>query len=208
MRPDCVAVLLGVLAPVSTGASAFRAEPNHGPAVAHAALPMSPDANRLVKWVRRSGDHGGMPFIVIDKRRAQLWLFEADGSLRGDTPVLLGLARGDHSVPGIGVRPMARIRPHEHTLLRLRQRTHGLFRRTPGSAGGVAGVAWSICCRKSCRWPGCSAPSTPCPARADAGRGAPEAQVPVSRAVNAGVVNGGISRRRSRVRRCTVASSR
>src|SRR5690606_38081726 len=33
----------------------------------------------------------------------------------GSSPVLLGLARGDDSVPGIGERPMAKIRPHERT---------------------------------------------------------------------------------------------
>jgi hypothetical protein len=63
-RSDCVAVLLGVLALVSTGASAFRAEPHHRPDVAIAALPMSPEADRLVQWIRRSGDHGGMPLSL------------------------------------------------------------------------------------------------------------------------------------------------
>ena len=76
---------------------------------------MSEDAQRLLQWIRRSGDHGGLPFIVIDKRQAHLWLFDADGSLRGHTPVLLGSARGDDSVPGIGERPMSQIQAHERT---------------------------------------------------------------------------------------------
>ena len=35
--------------------------------------------------------------------------------LLGQTPVLLGLAQGDLSVPGIGERAMADIQPHERT---------------------------------------------------------------------------------------------
>jgi hypothetical protein len=52
---------------------------------------------------------------VIDKRRARLWLFDARGALLGDTPVLLGLARGDASVPGIGEREIEDIQRHERT---------------------------------------------------------------------------------------------
>jgi hypothetical protein len=44
-----------------------------------------------------------------------LWLFSAAGEALGDTPVLLGLARGDDSVPGIGERAMKDIQPHERT---------------------------------------------------------------------------------------------
>lgn len=76
---------------------------------------VSADAHRLWSWVMRAGDHGGAPFIVIDKRQARLWLFDGRGELLDQTPVLLGLARGDHSVPGIGERAMKDIRPHERT---------------------------------------------------------------------------------------------
>ena len=44
-----------------------------------------------------------------------LHVFDAAGALRGSSPVLLGLAIGDESVPGIGERPMADIRPEERT---------------------------------------------------------------------------------------------
>ena len=76
---------------------------------------MPADVQHLRQSVQRSADHGGRPFIVIDKARARLWLFGSSGELLGDTPVLLGLARGDYSVPGIGERAMADIRPHERT---------------------------------------------------------------------------------------------
>ena len=46
---------------------------------------------------------------------ARVFVFDAAGLLRGAAPALLGLARGDDSAPGIGNRPMAKIRPEERT---------------------------------------------------------------------------------------------
>jgi hypothetical protein len=62
-----------------------------------------------------SGDHGARPFVVVDKRAAHLHVFDAAGRPLADTPVLLGAALGDHSVPGIGERPPEAIAPHERT---------------------------------------------------------------------------------------------
>jgi len=76
---------------------------------------MSEQVRSLRDWAIRTGDHEGVPFVVIDKPRAHLWLFDAGGGLLGDSPVLLGLARGDHTVPGIGERRIQDIRPHERT---------------------------------------------------------------------------------------------
>src|SRR3954468_16482241 len=64
----------------------------------------SPDAQRLVNWIAHSGDHHGQPFAVVDKRNAMLHVFDADGRLAGSTVALLGAARGDHIVPGVGER--------------------------------------------------------------------------------------------------------
>lgn len=84
-----------------------------GSAAARTPLPAAVEARRAAALM--SQDHGGTPFAVIDKRGARLWLFEGDGRLAASTPVLLGLARGDHTVPGIGDRPMKDILPHERT---------------------------------------------------------------------------------------------
>ncbi len=70
---------------------------------------------KLADWAVDSGDPRGSPFAIIDKRNARLFVFDAAGRLSGAAPVLLGLARGDDSVPGIGARPLARVRPHERT---------------------------------------------------------------------------------------------
>lgn len=75
----------------------------------------TPAARQLMAWVRDSRDHQGLPFIVIDKPQARAYVFSASGALRSAAPVLMGMARGDLSVPGIGERPMASIRPEERT---------------------------------------------------------------------------------------------
>ena len=75
----------------------------------------STEVARMAEWVLASGDNGGLPFMVIDKAGAAVFVFEGDGQLRGSAPALLGLARGDSSVPGVGDRKLAAIRPRERT---------------------------------------------------------------------------------------------
>lgn len=66
-------------------------------------------ANRILA----SGDTHGLPFVIVDKAEAHAFAFDASGALRGSAPVLLGLARGDVSPPGIGNRKLADITPAE-----------------------------------------------------------------------------------------------
>ena len=75
----------------------------------------SPDASRVADWVVTSGDNQGLPFVIVDKRAARVFVFRSDGQLRGAAPVLLGLARGDHTIPGIGTRPLSKVLPEERT---------------------------------------------------------------------------------------------
>lgn len=76
---------------------------------------LSRDAQIALTQVLTDGDNAGTPFVVIDKRRARLWVFDAQGRPSGSTPVLLGFARGDDTVPGIGEKPLAKVRPGERT---------------------------------------------------------------------------------------------
>jgi hypothetical protein len=62
-----------------------------------------------------SGDNHGLPFVIVDKAHARVFVFGADGRLHSAAAALLGLAIGDDSVPGIGERAMAKIRPEERT---------------------------------------------------------------------------------------------
>lgn len=72
-------------------------------------------AQRMADWVVDSGDTYGMPFVIVDKVDAKVFVFDAGGRLRGATRALLGLARGDDSIPDIGERRMSEIRPEERT---------------------------------------------------------------------------------------------
>ena len=65
--------------------------------------------------VLQATDNQNLPFMVIDKVQARVYVFRADGTLRGATNALLGLAIGDHTVPGIGQRKLSTIRPDERT---------------------------------------------------------------------------------------------
>ena len=76
---------------------------------------LTPDARAALQLIVSRHDHGGAPFIVIDKRAARLWAFDGRARPRGSTPVLLGLAHGDHTVPGIADKPLKQIRRHERT---------------------------------------------------------------------------------------------
>jgi hypothetical protein len=70
---------------------------------------------RLAQWVVGSGDNGHHAFAILDKIDARVYVFEPGGRLAGATPVLLGYAAGDDTVPGIGQRPIEQVRPEERT---------------------------------------------------------------------------------------------
>lgn len=76
---------------------------------------LSADAQRLLASVRQTADNGAAPFLVLDKKQARMWVFDARAQPVGSAAVLLGLAVGDDSVPGIGDRPLSQIRPDERT---------------------------------------------------------------------------------------------
>ncbi|WP_240636089.1 L,D-transpeptidase [Caldimonas tepidiphila] len=78
-------------------------------------LRASADARWVAHWVMHSGDHGGLPFAIVDKKDARIFVFAPGGRLLGTSAALLGLAPGDHTVPGIGERPLSKILPHERT---------------------------------------------------------------------------------------------
>ena len=111
------AVLLGV---VSLGiflppAAAAQNTPNTAKIANFGQEQSSPESRKLADWVMDSADNGKLPFIIIDKVNARVFVFDAQGQLRGTASALLGLAVGDDSVPGIGQRKLSSIRPAERT---------------------------------------------------------------------------------------------
>lgn len=73
-------------------------------AVAASATAMSQAAHDYVLRIKENGDAGALPYAVVDKRSAELHVYDAHGRLAGSTPVLLGSTFGDHIVPGVGER--------------------------------------------------------------------------------------------------------
>jgi len=79
------------------------------------AAPASNDVRFIANWVLNSGDNRQMPFVIIDKKNARIFVFDPAAKFLGFSPVLLGAAKGDDSVPGIGTRPLAQVLPEEKT---------------------------------------------------------------------------------------------
>ena len=94
------------------------------------------DAQWLARAAVSAADNRGAPFAVIDKRNARVFVFDATGRLQASSPVLLGLARGDDSVPGIGERPVSEIRPEERTT------PAGRFETEPGLNTKGEDIVW------------------------------------------------------------------
>ena len=75
----------------------------------------SPQARHVANWAVHSRDHKKHAFVIVDKAEARVYVFGPDGKLKESAPALLGSARGDHSVPGIGDKPLSAIKPEEKT---------------------------------------------------------------------------------------------
>jgi len=77
--------------------------------------PAGNDVRQAADWIVDSGDNRGLPFVIVEKKDAEVFVFDPRGQILGTAPALVGLAPGDDSVPGIGDRPLAGIRPEERT---------------------------------------------------------------------------------------------
>ena len=111
-------VAFGVLACAAYPAAA--AEPAKRPAARPAPKAVAPEpapetVAQLAAWAKAAGDNRNLPFIVIDKVAARVFVYAKDGTLRASTPALVGAAVGDDSTPGIGDREMSDIAPEERT---------------------------------------------------------------------------------------------
>jgi len=94
----------------------------------------SADARYAAAWVLAGADNQNLPFAVVDKRDARIYVFEADGRLVGAAAVLLGIAPGDFSV-GIDRAPAS---------LSLAERTTpaGRFEARPGRNDKGEDIVW------------------------------------------------------------------
>lgn len=98
--------------------------------------PPSETAARVLRWIDKTHDNGNLPFIVVDKPNARMLLFDADGKELGQAPVLVGIALGDDSSPGVGTKKLAELGPAEKTT------PAGRFIAKFGYAGAHEKVLW------------------------------------------------------------------
>jgi len=91
---------------------------------------------RVVDWIAASRDNGTLPYMVIDKKASALLVYDAQGKLVGASPVLIGVAAGDDSSPGIGSKDLSKIGPAERTT------PAGRFVARYGVAAGGERVLW------------------------------------------------------------------
>lgn len=73
------------------------------------------DVRVVVHWVAANADNQRLPFVIIDKKNAKAFVFDADQQLQGVTPVLLGLAIGDDGLVDLSGREVSSLRPEERT---------------------------------------------------------------------------------------------
>ena len=95
------------------------------------------EARDMAQWILRTRDAGGLPFLVVDKKAAQLYVFNPDGRMTAATPVLLGAARGDEGVPGAGEHAQSGTLPFEE-----RTTPAGRFLTHPGRNSEGEAVIW------------------------------------------------------------------
>lgn len=103
---------------------------------ASAATPASDAVVAVAAWAIRSGDTGGLPFAIVDKSAARVFVFGTDGRLKGEAPALIGSAMGDRSMPFVGDRELSSIPPPERTT------PAGRFLAVWGPASGGKRVLW------------------------------------------------------------------
>jgi hypothetical protein len=117
-------------------ASGASAMPQRAPRADFGLLSPSADARHVADWVASSNDNNRLPFAILDKRGARVFVFDAQARLIGSSLVLLGSAAGDDSVAGIGNRPLSAVRPHERTT------AAGRFVSEPGHDETGDNVVW------------------------------------------------------------------
>jgi hypothetical protein len=110
---SCIALIAGCVPP----SVATKTDSNPMLSAGHSvdAESASRRTREMADWVVSTRDNGDMPFAIVDKVNAKVHAFGADGKPYGEAPVLLGLAKGDHTVPGIGNKSISQIRPDERT---------------------------------------------------------------------------------------------
>lgn len=144
MRRPAFAALTAILAlaltstpAIAAGKAKAKPKPKPKPVVeAPVETQPSPEAMRVLGWISKTRDNGEYPYIVIDKNAARLFLFDPEGKRLGEAPVLIGIAKGDDSSPGVGSKSLSELGPAEKTT------PAGRYLSKLGYAAGGKRVLW------------------------------------------------------------------
>jgi hypothetical protein len=97
---------------------------------------VSEDARFATEQVVDAADNEGLPFAIVDKRDARIYVFASGGRLLGASAVLLGSAPGDRSVADAALRQPGQIAADERTT------PAGRFRSRPGRNDKGEATVW------------------------------------------------------------------
>ena len=73
------------------------------------------DITKTAQWVAATLDNQRLPFVIVDKKNAQIFVFDAKGEVKGTSKVLLGLTAGDHGLADLAGREVSSLSPAERT---------------------------------------------------------------------------------------------
>jgi len=73
------------------------------------------DVREVANWSFYTRDNHGRAVVILDKRQATVYAFDPQGHLVASAPALLGLAVGDHTVPGVGDKPLSQVPEEDRT---------------------------------------------------------------------------------------------
>ena len=108
----------------------------HGPLADLRNVRASKDVVQVANWVSYTYDSQRRPFVIIDKKAAQMYVFDGWGRLWSTSPVLIGMAVGDDSAPGVGSKRLSQLKASEKTT------PAGRFVARPGKDNRGANVVW------------------------------------------------------------------
>jgi len=74
-----------------------------------------PEVKLFVERVLITSNHQHMPFLVVDKLCASVFVFDLNGKLLGAAPALIGTTVGDEAADGIGSRQLDSIGVEDRT---------------------------------------------------------------------------------------------
>jgi hypothetical protein len=101
-----------------------------------AGVPASDDARFAAERVLDAADNRGLPFAIVDKREARIYVFARSGRLLGASAVLLGAALGDRVVRDSELRIPGRPTLDERTT------PAGRFASEPGRNDKDEAIVW------------------------------------------------------------------